>query len=305
MNKKKLLLSIDGGGVRGKIVARFLSLLEKDLKFSIYDIFDFFAGTSTGALIILGITNNQYSLEKVSELYNEVNLNKIFKKSIWGHLPFSFGAKYLSSGKLQLFEEIFGNSRFLSIKKPTLINAYDFINNKAVIFKSSGGSDSQYNPMVSEVANATTAAPTYFPSVVTTEPIPRNLIDGGVASNNPSLCLISEALHQGFLLNDLKLLSFGTGYINAKEYCVSQKNWGVISWFENGLIDDFIIGDSSMNQYQCETILGNNYLRVDGLLENVDYALDNISKLNLENLDILACKWYDKYKHIVLDFLAK
>lgn len=303
MYKKKLLLSIDGGGVRGKIVATFLSLLETDLKSTIYDTFDFFAGTSTGALIILGITNNRYSSKQISDLYSESNLNKIFKKSFWGHLPFSLGAKYLGSGKLQFFEEIFANDRYLSIKKTTLINAYDFVNNEAIIFKSSGGSDSKYNPLVSEVANATSAAPTYFPSVITTESNPRNLIDGGVASNNPSLCLISEALHQGFSLDNIRLLSFGTGYINSKEDSVSSKNWGAIGWFRHGLIDDFMIGDSSMNQYQCKTILGDSYLRIDGLLENVDSALDNTSKSNLDNLEILGFKWYEKYKNTVLDFL--
>ena len=304
MCKKQLLLSIDGGGVRGKIVAKFLSLLENDLKSTIYNTFDFFAGTSTGALIVLGITNNQYSSKQISDLYSESNLNKIFKKSFWGNLPFSFGAKYLGNGKLKLFEEIFSNDLYLSIKKPTLINAYDFVNNEAIIFKSSGGSDSKYNPLVSEVANATTAAPTYFPSVITNEPNPRNLIDGGVASNNPSLCLISEALHQGFALDNIKLLSFGTGYINSKEHSISSKDWGAIGWFRHGLIDDFMIGDSSMSQYQCKTILGDNYLRIDGLLENVDSALDNISKANLDNLDILGDKWYEKYKNTVLNFLV-
>ena len=48
MGKQIFLLSVDGGGVRGKIVATFLALLEKDLGATIYNTFDFFAGTSTG-----------------------------------------------------------------------------------------------------------------------------------------------------------------------------------------------------------------------------------------------------------------
>ena len=98
---------------------------------------------------------------------------------------------------------------------------------------------------------------------------------------------------------NIKLLSFVTGYINSKEHSISSKDWGAIGWFRHGLIDDFMIGDSSMSQYQCKTILGDNYLRIDGLLENVDSALDNISKANLDNLDILGDKWYEKYKNTV------
>lgn len=305
MDKKILLLSIDGGGVRGKIVATFLALLEKDLGNSIYNTFDFFAGTSTGALIILGITANQYTSEQITNLYNETNLKQIFDKSFLGNLPIHLGAKYKAEGKRKLLNQIFAQKHFLEINKPTLINAYDFINGKAVVFKSTGGSDSEYNPLIAEVADATTAAPTYFPSVVTDEPHPRNLIDGGIASNDPSLCLISEALMQGYNLSSIRLLSFGTGYKHAViNSANSPKNWGDIEWLNHGLIDDFMLGDSSMSQYQCNTILGHNYLRIDGVLDDVDPAMDNISINNLHKLEELGNMWYNKYKNIVMDFLT-
>jgi patatin-like phospholipase/acyl hydrolase len=304
MDKKVLLLSIDGGGVRGKIVATFLALLEQDLGKSIYDTFDFFAGTSTGALIILGITANHYTSDKITELYNVVNLNRIFQKSFWRCLPIHMGASYKGEGKQKFLEEIFADKRYHSIVKPTLISAYDFVNNKAVIFKTSGGSDSAYNPLVSEVANATTAAPTYFPSVLTREVNPRNLIDGGIAANNPSLCLISEALSRGYSLSSLRLLSFGTGYESIKEDSKSSKDWGIMNWLNHGLVDHLMLGDSSMTQYQCNTILGANYLRIDGLLDDVAPALDNIAPDNLQRIEALAHKWYLAYKDAVLEFLA-
>lgn len=306
MNNKVLLLSIDGGGVRGKIATTFLALLKQDLGKSIFNTFDFFAGTSTGALIVLGITANQYNSERIMELYNEVNLNRIFKKSFWGHLPIHFGAKYTGDGKREFLDEIFAGKQFLSITKPTLINAYDFVNNQAVIFKSTGGSDSAYSPTVAEVADASSAAPTYFPSVLTSENSPRNLIDGGISANDPSVCLISEALKQGHPLTSLRLLSLGTGYNTpVRNITLSPKNWGPISWFKHGIIDDFMMGDSSIMEYQCKIILGDNYLRINGDLGAVDPALDNISKANLDQLEALGQKWYQSYKDIVLQFLIE
>ena len=302
MTKKILLLSIDGGGVRGKIVATFLALLEKDLNKSIYSTFDMYAGTSTGALIVLGITANKYSSEQITELYNVTNLKRIFAKSVWSYIPY-FGAKYTGTSKRQLLNEIFTNKQYLSINKPTVVTAYDFINSKAVVFKSSGGSDSIYNPLVAEVADATTAAPSYFPSVITQETKPRNLIDGGIAANNPSLCLISEAIARGYSLDSIKLLSFGTGYTTVSENPTSVKNWGDLNWLKHGLIDDFMLGDSSMTEYHCKTILKENYLRINGELNNVDSALDNILPDNLNKLDILGRAWYQMYKEDVLSFL--
>lgn len=304
MKHKVLLLSVDGGGVRGKIASAFLELLEKDLNISLYDKFDFYAGTSTGALIILGITANKYTSIQINELYNKVNLQQIFTKSFWGAFPIHFGAKYKGEGKQKYLETLFGQKRFLDIVKPTVITAYDFINDKAIVFKSKGGSDSQYNPLISEVANASTAAPTYFPTVITSEAKPRNLIDGGIAANNPAVCLISEAIHNGYSLESIRLLSIGTGYHSIKtKLDLKSKNWGPISWFKNGIIDDFMLGDSSLEQYHCSTLLGNNYLRIDGSLEDASVDLDDISSTNLLKLDKLGQQWYQLNKKRILTLL--
>lgn len=303
MSKNILLLSIDGGGVRGKIAATILELLEKDLNKTIYDTFDFFAGTSTGALIILGFTANQHTAEIVSSLYSEENLKRIFDKSLWGYIPFRIKAKYNGQGKEQFLKELFKDKKFLDVKKNTIVTAYDFLNNKAVIFKNTGGCDSEYNPFVSEVANATTAAPSYFPTVLTSESNPRNLIDGSIIANNPSLCLVIEALKQGHEFNSIRLLSIGTGYKEVDIENVVSENWGGYSWRTHGLIEDFIIGDSSMAQYQCSLLLGDNYLRIDGHLEKASIDLDNISTKNLKELQELGVKWYEKYKENILSFI--
>lgn len=302
MDKKILLLSIDGGGVRGKIVATFLALLEKDLSKTIYETFDFFAGTSTGGLIALGIAANRYSGANISSLYGQNNLSRVFKRSLL-YVPYVFGAKYQGESKSNLLHEIFGNKRLLELSKTTLITAYDFVNSKAVVFKSTHGSDSEDNPLIAEVADATSAAPTYFPSVVTSETIPRNLIDGGLVANNPAMCLVSEALKQGYSLQNIKLLSFGTGYNVVSKTSGESRNWGGVRWVKNGLIDDFMLGDSSLAEYHCKRLLNGNYLRINGVLGNAKEALDDISIPNLAELENTGHNWYQTNKNAVLEFL--
>jgi len=55
MNRKKKILSIDGGGIRGIYPATILAEIEKSLPEPLCKYFDLIAGTSTGGIIALGI----------------------------------------------------------------------------------------------------------------------------------------------------------------------------------------------------------------------------------------------------------
>ena len=52
----KVVLSIDGGGVRGVIPARILQELEERTGLPTHEMFDVIAGTSAGGLIALGLS---------------------------------------------------------------------------------------------------------------------------------------------------------------------------------------------------------------------------------------------------------
>ena len=54
-DNKKMLLSCDGGGIRGLIAVRCLEKLEKIEGKPCREIFHFMAGTSTGAIIVAKI----------------------------------------------------------------------------------------------------------------------------------------------------------------------------------------------------------------------------------------------------------
>jgi patatin-like phospholipase/acyl hydrolase len=52
---KRLMLSIDGGGAKGYMTLRCLAKLEEMTGQPAYEIFDCYAGTSTGSLIAAGL----------------------------------------------------------------------------------------------------------------------------------------------------------------------------------------------------------------------------------------------------------
>lgn len=50
-------MCFDGGGVRGLLTCQLMIELERKLKRPLWDVFDFFAGTSTGSLIAIWCAN--------------------------------------------------------------------------------------------------------------------------------------------------------------------------------------------------------------------------------------------------------
>src|SRR5690242_5324708 len=94
------ILSIDGGGIRGLIPARILTVLEKKLQdaasdptLRIGDCFDLIAGTSTGGILTCAYlvpekgnpARPRYSAPDAVDLYLQ-NAAKIFDLSFWQRL---------------------------------------------------------------------------------------------------------------------------------------------------------------------------------------------------------------------------
>ena len=81
--KTKYILSLDGGGVRALATVTFLNSLEKALQTPIYEKFDFFIGTSAGAVSCLAMAVNKMNSSELIEFWSQENLNQILSDSIW------------------------------------------------------------------------------------------------------------------------------------------------------------------------------------------------------------------------------
>lgn len=312
-NKPIVMLSLDGGGARGALAAELLRLFEYHLDINVYESFDFFTGVSTGAIIAAycaGNTNDMAFL--ANSVYSSENLSRVFDKTIWDRLMgrMQTRPKYDGVNKAQHFARLFGDSRINDIdEKKLLILAYDFINREITVFKNGY---TPYNPTLREVCNAATAAPTLYPPEATSEPRCRWLIDGAVATNDPSMIGVAEALAMGYALEDIWMVSVGTGKpvhdLDQKQQNAigaKARHWGTLEWVANGLFDHMMLGSSSVSEHQCRQLLGDRYLRINGFLPRALLQLDNTDEGSVGDLRSHAFEWFEECGDQVLDLLRR
>jgi patatin-like phospholipase/acyl hydrolase len=300
------VLSIDGGGSRGVIPANMLNFIEQEEQISIRNEFDFFAGVSTGAMVAAYLACNVGNMEQlVTEGYSSESMTRIFDKSIWDKMlgRMQNQPKYDGINKRAFIDKQLEGALINDVvDKHLLILAYDFMNRELVTFKNNRGHDSVYNPSIAEVCDAASAAPTLYPPVATTAPKRRWLIDGALATNDPSQCAISEALAMGHRLEDIWMLSLGTG---RPTHDLSQeqrdkigkesRGWGIIDWLSNGLLDHMMSASSSVSAHQCEQLLGDRYLRINGELPRSLMQIDNTTEVRVEDLKSYAFLWFEEF----------
>ena len=81
--ENKYLLSLDGGGVREIATVIFLSKLEKALGTPLYKKFDFFVGTSAGAITAMALSIAKMSGDNLLEFWSEETFDRILDSSLW------------------------------------------------------------------------------------------------------------------------------------------------------------------------------------------------------------------------------
>lgn len=250
---KKLILSIDGGGLRGMISIAMLAELEKMTGKPCHELFDMVAGTSTGAIIAAGIGLGIPAKDILEDVYRQ-------------RLPDAFRAQ--PSGILLYLHYLFGGLRRLYDWKPFLDALAPFASgkkvgdfNKPIVFmaardvrtantyfivsKGPGAGLFNHWPVVGAVA-ASGAAPIFFP------PVLGNLVDGGVGVHgNPCLAATVEALEyigasEGFTPNNVIHFSLGTGFLpNTREEGQAGRFW-LLDWVKYLIIE--VLNDTVLNQ---------------------------------------------------------
>ncbi|MFM8353800.1 MAG: patatin-like phospholipase family protein [Gammaproteobacteria bacterium] len=301
------ILSIDGGGSRGAIPAHVLRQVEQDAGIPIRRTFDFFAGVSTGALIASYCAAEHGSVEALARSsYSSSTMSHVFDKSLWDRLlgRVQNQPKYDGVNKRRYLEGLSPGLRINDITdKHLLVLAYDFINRELVTFKNNRGHDAAYNPLLAEVCDAATAAPTLFPPVPSSGAQRRWLVDGALATNDPSMCAIGEALSLGHVLSDIWMLSLGTGR-PTRDLSQSEQDrigrdalgWGVLGWVTNGLIEHMMGASSTVSAHQCAQLLGERYVRITGELPRKQMQLDNTTDDRVADFEAHAARWYGDHK---------
>ena len=291
----KLVLSLDGGGVRGLATVIFLKELEKISGKKIFDLFDFFIGTSAGGLSAMHLVINKTSANDLENFWSQDNLAMSMRGTFWTKNFFlTTKPKYNNESRTELLERYFGNKLISDSEKPIAVLSYDVEDRKPRVLSSYNDK----NIRVISAINATSAAPLYYPTVQVEDG--SWLIDGGVVANNPCLVGYNEA-RKYFETEKIKVFSVGTG-IHVKNLSGEDSStWGPFGWLANDILG--ILLESHADHEILNDLIGKDYLRINSAAENINWNLDDYSEKNLENIKKMGLNWWKNNSENVFTFL--
>jgi len=293
--KYKKVLAFDGGGVRAIMGVYFLKRLELETSKTIFESFDLFIGTSAGATNALILAMNGSTTNDLEDFWAVENLKKIMNQSFIDRTSiFQTRPKYSNVGKKEVLTEFFGKRKIGESLKPVVVTAYDLEERKPILLSSYENPDT----LVVNAANASSAAPIYFPTANMEDG--KWLIDGGIATNNPSLLGYVEA-KKLFATNNIKVLGIGAGLNKRKINGKHSRNWGALGWFRHDILG--VMLESSLQNEILKDLIGDNYLRVNSPIGNVNRRMDDISSKNLQRIKALANKWWEEFGNKSINFI--
>ncbi|KAK9228257.1 hypothetical protein WN944_021206 [Citrus x changshan-huyou] len=326
------ILSIDGGGIRGIIPGVILAYLESQLQeldgqdARLADYFDVIAGTSTGGLITAMLTAPKEQNRPMSAAKDIVpfyirhgpqifpQLRGMLANSVVNRVRALMGSKYDGKYLHKVINENLKDTKLHQTLTNVVIPTFDIKKLQPTIFSSfQVAASPDLDAQLADIAIGTSAAPTYFPAYYFENPDEHgtlkefNLIDGGVAANNPTLVAICEVTkhilkNPDFCqINPLDytrflVISLGTGSKRSehKYNAKMASRWGVINWlYDNGdtpLLDCYGQAIGDMVDYHISVVFQalqseDNYLRIDDdTLQGDLSSIDLTTPENSENL---------------------
>jgi patatin-like phospholipase/acyl hydrolase len=272
------ILSLDGGGLKGLFTAKFLSDIETDLGVRIGDYFDLITGTSTGAIIALGIAF-QLPASEILRFYREKG-PIIFDAPGFGIIK----TRYSSEPLQQALLEVLGERTLGDAKNRLVIPAFNLQRREVKLFKTRHSPRllRDWKMKAVDVALASAAAPTYLPSFVDESKI--EYVDGGVWANNPSLVGVVEAMTVlGIDRSKINLLSLGTTRETVRMDSI-KTDAGRALWASQ-MSDVFIGADSAAAEAMCEHLLRDHpdedstrNFRINPHVAAGEFKLDRVSE---------------------------
>lgn len=219
--KKRVILCLDGGGMRGILTIQLLKKFEEIAGIPCYELFDMVSGTSTGG-IITGLIATGHTAAEIEKMY--INLvTEVFDEKYLGNRfvnpPAFTKEKYRKLLKGVVNDITLGDTCKLN-DLDIMITAQDISASEETFFSCFKQDDGSYygtykDVLLRSVMEATMSAPTYF------YPLERFLDGGTTTYNNPALAAFMEAVSysradkmsslSAYQITNVTLYNFGTG----------------------------------------------------------------------------------------------
>lgn len=317
--QERFILSVDGGGIRGIVPSAVLSFLAEKLKQlgdtrPLYSHFDLIAGTSTGALLALGLCISDPGIKRdkgeetpvtervrtglfrrtdrvlgyiqragdpccFTQLYLE-NAKKIFsqKGRVFSSL---FSEKYDSSSLEDFLLSAFRQARLEDALVPVMVVCYDSLSGQGVILSSYN----EWKEMKAcSAARASSAAPLYFSPYYTLTPQGREaaLLDGGLIANDPALLAYAQARRLYPDCRCFHILSLSTAR-NVYTFNPKESINGLAGWAEP-VMKMYPNAQFSLTDMTLSCLDDVQLLRIKGQVTKEKIRLDDTRKESLDAL---------------------
>jgi hypothetical protein len=287
------IVTCDGGGIRGLLTTLLLQRLDQE--FGILSRVDLFAGSSTGAIVALGLaagvpigelvhlyeTEGPNIFSDYKETLGEVlrHLSSIPKAAL-GLLPGEFThVRYGSEGLKSVLQQLFKSNLTLRELRPVLVTTFQLSDRARgkwgpLVLTNVGEPPTAAMPVL-DAALAATAAPIYFPPHLVEQPPFGYCVDGGIFANNPATQAMIMALTGNRTPAQLRIFSVGTG---RAPNCVPAdrvpppEQWGIFEWLcpiaqapkpAMPLLHAIWEAFEEIDSYQCQQLLGDGFRRLN------------------------------------------
>jgi hypothetical protein len=207
--RPNVALAIDGGGIRGTLIAKALAVVEEAENLSFAQVARLTTGTSTGSIISAAVSVG-LSAARIHELYCELGASifpKTWRSRLWLLMTYRYSNRPLVEAlKGVLGEAKMGDLWTGSSKRDLVIALRDLVENRSRFIKP-WKAEYQDWP-IWEAVLASCTVPTYFPV------FKGRYIDGGVGPYaNPCYIAAFEAAFclEDWHLQETTLISIGTG----------------------------------------------------------------------------------------------
>lgn len=260
------ILALDGGGLRGTFTAAVLAKWDDMLKAGggndLISHFDLVAGTSTGAILAIGLALGLRPRE-ILDFYEKKG-PKIFPKD--RKLRHWLKSKHDSATLRGLLTEVYGEKTLAADSRCRLVIPTVRAKQgqaEAIVTPHSPDRTAYRNISAVDAALASSAAPTFFDESAWDGPIAlETFLDGGVWANNPILPALAEAVR--FLkipLDRIDVLSIGT--LSSESDFTDQLGKGKAGWAPHS-VDLFFAAQEHGALALAESFLGpTRHLRVN------------------------------------------